>query len=194
MSWSASSGATSYGIGVLYMQTNTLVVDAFTSSTSELASGLTAGRTYRWNVAATNSSGTSAYTTPLYFTTPSGPVIPATPTNPSPGSTTSPGPTTSSTTVTMSWSASSGATSYGIGVREMVTNTLVLGTFPSPYTTLFRSLTAGRTYRWNVAATNSSGTSAYTTPLYFTTPSGPAIPPTPTNPSPGSTTDRKSVV
>src|SRR5205085_449099 len=180
MSWSASSGATSYGIGVRDMVTNTLVVDTFTSSTSYQASGLTAGRTYRWNVAATNSSGSSAYTTPLYFTTPSATAIPPTPTNPSPGTTTSPGPTTASTTVTMSWSASSGATSYGIGVRDMTTNTLVVDTFTSSTSYTASNLTAGRTYRWNVAATNSAGTSAYTTPVYFTTPSGPVIPTTPT--------------
>ncbi len=101
LSWSASSGATSYGVGVRDMVTNT----------------------YRWNVNAVNSTGGSAYTTPRYFTMAAAATIPATPTNPSPGSTSSPGPTMSGTSVTLSWSASSGATSYGVGVRDMVTNT-----------------------------------------------------------------------
>ena len=119
------------------MVTNVLVVDTNTSSINYTASGLVAGRTYKWNVAASNSAGTSAYTTPLYFTTPA--AVPATPANPSPGSTSSPGPTTASTTVTMSWSASSGATSYGIGVRDMVTDTLIVDT-----TTTSTSYTAMR--------------------------------------------------
>jgi hypothetical protein len=184
MSWNASSGATSYGIGVRDMVTNSLVVDTTTASTSHTASGLVAGRTYRWNVAAINSSGTSSYTTPLYFTTPGGIAIPPKPTNPFPGLTSSPGTTTASTTVTLSWNASSGATSYGLGVRDMVTNTLVVDTFTTSTSFSTTNLVAGRTYKWNVAAISSAGTSAYTTPLYFTTPG--ATPTTPGNRSPGS--------
>jgi hypothetical protein len=91
------------------------------------------------------------------------------PTNPNPGSTSSPGPTMSSSTVTLSWGASSGATYYDLGVRDMVTNQLVVDT-----TTSSRSysvtLTPGRQYRWNVAACNSAGCSSFTTALYFKTP------------------------
>ncbi|MCX6981422.1 MAG: peptidoglycan DD-metalloendopeptidase family protein, partial [Verrucomicrobia bacterium] len=87
MSWSASTGATSYGIGVRDMVTSVLVVDTNTSSTSYTASGLTPGRTYRWNVNAANSAGGSAYTTPLYFTTPTTqPVLSVSPTSATPSS------------------------------------------------------------------------------------------------------------
>jgi hypothetical protein len=71
LSWSASPGATSYGVAVRDVVTNTLVVDTTTTSTSYTATNLEAGKTYRWNVAALSSAGSSAYTVPLYFQTPS---------------------------------------------------------------------------------------------------------------------------
>jgi hypothetical protein len=51
------------------MISNQLVVDTTTSGTFYVA-GLSAGRRYRWNVAACNSAGCSSFTTPLYFQTP----------------------------------------------------------------------------------------------------------------------------
>lgn len=149
------------------MSTNLLVVDTTTSSTSYSVS-LNASRSYRWNVAACNSAGCSSYTTPLYFQTPSV-TIPAMPGNTSPGSLSSPGPVQSSTTVQLSWSAVSGATSYSLGVRDMTTNLLVVDTTTSSaaYNVV---LSPGRRYRWNVAACNAAGCSSFTSPLYFQTP------------------------
>jgi len=46
-----------------------LVVDVQVNGTSRTVS-LTAGRSYRWNVAACNRSGCSRYTGALYFRTP----------------------------------------------------------------------------------------------------------------------------
>jgi hypothetical protein len=183
LSWSASSGATSYSFGVRDMITNQLVVDTTTSGTSYTA-GLSASKPYRWNVAACNSAGCSSFTAPLYFQTPGSVPVPAMPTNPSPGSTSSPGPTMSSSNVTLSWSASSGATSYSFGVRDMITNQLVVDTTTSG-TSYSAGLSAGKPYRWNVAACNSAGCSSFTTPLYFQTPG--SVPSTPNSPSPGST-------
>jgi hypothetical protein len=111
---------------------------------------------------------------------------PATPANPSPGSTSSPGPTTAGSSVTLTWSASSGATSYGLGVRDLATNILVVDTNVGG-TSFTANLSAGKQYRWNVNACNSTGCSTYTTPLYFQTPSAVSVPATPTNTSPGST-------
>jgi len=169
LSWGTVSGATYYSLGVRDMNTDVLVVSTTTTSASYTAS-LTADSQYRWNVAACNSTGCSAYTQRLYFQTPPDAVpIPAIPTNPSPGTVSSPGPTTSSTSVTLSWSAPSGATSYGVGVRDMNTNLLVVSTTTTS-TSYTASLTAGGQYRWNVTACNSTGCSSYTTSLYFQTP------------------------
>ncbi|HSW29416.1 MAG TPA: hypothetical protein VLH75_08055 [Longimicrobiales bacterium] len=187
LSWSASAGATSYSFGVWDMGTNTLVVDVTNHTSTSYTANLSSGRQYRWNVSACNSAGCSSYTTQLYFQTPSAVTIPPTPGSPSPGSTSSPGPTQSSNNVTLSWSASAGATSYSFGVRDMGTNTLVVDVTNHTSTSYTANLSSGRQYRWNVSACNSAGCSSYTTPLYFQTPSAVTIPPTPGNPSPGST-------
>jgi len=94
---------------------------------------------------------------------------PPIPTNPTPGSTISPGPTTSSSTVTLIWSASVGATSYGVSVRDIAANALVVSTTTTT-TSYTASLSVGKQYRWNVNACNSAGCSSYTTVLYFQTP------------------------
>ncbi len=184
MSWSASPGATYYDIGVRDIATGALVVDTTTANASYTAT-LTAGKAYRWNVAAGNATGLSSYTTVRYFQTPTVVVIPATPTNPVPGTASSPGPIQASSTVTMSWSASPGATYYDIGVRDIATGALVVDTTTAnaSYTT---ALTAGKTYRWNVAAGNATGLSSYTAVRYFQTPG--TKPLKPTNPSPGNIT------
>jgi len=170
ISWSASSGATSYSFGIRDMGTNQLVVDVTNHSSTSYTANLSAGKQYRWNVSACNSAGCSSYTSQLYFQTPAAVTTPATPANPSPGSSSSPGPTTSSRTVTISWSASTGATSYSFGIRDIATNQLVVDVTNHTSTSHTASLTAGKQYRWNVSACNSAGCSSYTTPLYFRTP------------------------
>ena len=102
--------------------------------------------------------------------------VPATPTSPSPGTTSSPGPVQSSSTVTLSWGASSGATYYDVGVVDVASGAMVASGYPTA-TSFTATLTAGKTYRWNVAADNTAGESAFTTVLYFQTPG--TIPPTP---------------
>jgi hypothetical protein len=185
LSWSTSTGATYYDIGVRDVATNNLVVNTTTSSTSYTAN-LSAAKGYKWNVAAGNTAGESSFTTPLYFQTPAAITIPATPAGPSPGSMTSPGPTQSGNSVVLNWSASAGATYYDIGVRDLATNNLVVST-TSTSTSYTANLSAGGSYKWNVAAGSTAGESSFTTPLYFQTPAAATIPATPNNPSPGAT-------
>lgn len=101
--------------------------------------------------------------------------IPSMPTGTNPGSTRSPGPILSSRTVTLDWNSVSGATYYEVGVKDIASGTLVVDdqTTSSKYTV---TLAAGREYRWDVAAGNSSGLSGYTDELYFQTPSAVTIP------------------
>jgi hypothetical protein len=92
------------------------------------------------------------------------------PANTRPGTTTPVGPTQPSRTVTLNWDAVSGATGYGVGVRDEGTKQLVVSTTVSTnsYTA---ALSAGRQYRWNVTSClNGQCLSNYTTPLYFQTP------------------------
>ena len=184
LNWSAPGGATSYGLGVRDIASGTLVVNTTVDSASYTAS-LAAGRQYRWNVNACNGAGCSSYASDLYFQTPTAVTIPATPTGLNPGSSSSPGPTLASSTVTLNWSAPGGATSYGLGVRDIASGTLVVNTTvdSASYTA---SLAAGRQYRWNVNACNSAGCSSYAADLFFQTSTAVTIPATPTGLNPGS--------
>jgi hypothetical protein len=174
-SWTASSGALAYSLAARNLTTNALEVNVVISSTS-YSKALTAGTSYRWDVAACGttdcSSAVSPYTPLLYFTTP-GATTPSMPLNPSPGSQTSPGPALGSNNVTFSWSASSGALAYSLAARNLTTNVLQVNVVISS-TSFSTTLTAGTPYRWDVAACGttdcSSVVSPYTPLEYFRTP------------------------
>lgn len=119
----------------------------------------------------------------LLLVAPAAFAAPAMPTNASPGTITGPGPTLSSATVSLSWSAVSGATSYRVAVRDLISNALVVDTSTTAagYTA---SLSPAHPYRWNAAACSSSGCSSYTTALYFQTAAA-SLPLVPTNTAPG---------
>lgn len=95
---------------------------------------------------------------------------PAIPTGLTPGGTASPGPTLTTLAPVLSWTAVSGATQYGVAVRDLSTNTLIVDTTVTG-TSYTASIVAGRAYRWNVNACNSSGCSSYPSAVYFTAPS-----------------------
>src|ERR1022692_3845513 len=188
LSWGASTGATSYEVAVRDIASGSLVIDTTTSFTSYSAS-LSAGKTYHWDVAAINSTGESSFTTALYFQTPSAVTIPASPTGLSPGSSSNPGPTQSGSSVTLSWNASTGATTYEVAVVDVATGSFVVDTTTSS-TSYTANLTAGKVYRWNVAAGNSGGQSSFTTPARSSqTPSAVTTPASPTGLSPGSSSN-----
>lgn len=102
-------------------------------------------------------------------------VTPATPSSPSPGTSSSPGPTQASSTVTLSWGATTGATYYDLGVVDVATGSFVVNTTTTS-TSYPVTLTAGKTYKWNVAAADSAGDGTFTTVLYFQTPSATVTP------------------
>ncbi len=193
LSWGSVSGATYYGLGVRDMASNQLVVSTTVNNTSYAVSLKDTGQ-YRWNVAACNNTGCSDFTTPLYFMTPAAqppamPSVPKTPVANGPGNLSSPGPTLSATSVTLSWGSVSGATYYGLGVRDMASNQLVVSTTVNN-TSYAVSLKDTGQYRWNVAACNNTGCSDFTTPLYFMTPAAqppamPSVPKTPVANGPG---------
>ncbi len=103
---------------------------------------------------------------------------PAAPTNPSPAS----GATASSLTPTLSWSASTGATSYDVYFGTSSSPAIAGTTTGESYSP--GALTAGGTYYWKVVAKNSAG-SASSAVLSFTTPS--STTPSSTTPPPVST-------
>lgn len=112
----------------------------------------------------------------------------------SPGSGSSPGTTISTTTPTLSWNAVSGAGYYGVYVRDMVANVLVVdddcATTGTSYTVSSGILSNGGQYRWNIIAYQSCGSTCQSnaaSPLYFQI-SGGCTPPSDPTPTFGNTT------
>ena len=168
LSWNASSGATSYNVKRATVSGGPYTTIFSPTSTSYTNTGLTNGTTYFYVVSAVNASGESGNSSQVSATPQ--PAIPPVPT----GLTATPG----STQVSLSWNASSGATSYNVK-RATVSG--------GPYTTVFSptstsytntGLTNGTTYFYVVSAVNASGESGNSSQVSATP--QPAIPPVPT--------------
>ncbi len=104
----------------------------------------------------------------------------------SPGSTSSPGPSESDLTPSFTWAAVSGATGYGLYIRDITTDILIYNnpggsktgtsfTLPSGYLS-----NNGHSFRWAMTSIHSSGESGQSSYRYFSTP---ALPVTPNAPS-----------
>jgi hypothetical protein len=154
LSWSASTGATSYNVKRSTTNNGPYTQLASPSSSSYTDSSLTNGTTYFYVVSAVNSSGESANSAQASATpaAPSAPaVVPAAPT----GLSANPG----NTQATLTWSATSGATSYH--VKRSTTSGGPYTQVGAPTSTSYNdtSLTNGTTYYYVVSALNSSGES-----------------------------------
>ncbi len=161
VSWTAVSGATSYTLQYKTSAATTWTTVSGITTTSRALTGLAASTTYNYQVSATCSSGTSAYSAASSFTT-SGTTSCGVPAGLAASSITSSG-------ATVSWTAVSGATSYTLQYKTSAATTW---TTVSGITTTSRALTgltASTTYNYKVSATCSSGTSAYSTAASFTT-------------------------
>ncbi|RKP53164.1 glycoside hydrolase [Cohnella endophytica] len=153
LSWTASSGATSYTVkrattsGGPYTAVATGV-----TSTTYANTGLTNGTTYYYVVSAVNGVGESANSSQVSVT-PTAPQLPAAPT----GLIAAAG----NAQATLSWTASSGATSYT--VKRAATSggpytAVATGVTTTSYTNT--GLTNGTTYYYVVSAVNAVGESA----------------------------------
>ena len=153
LTWTASSGATSYTVlratvsGGPYTSVATGV-----TTTSFTNTGLSNGTTYFFVVRAVNGAGTSGNSNQASATPTAGTMVPPAPTNLT--------ATAGNAQVALAWTASSGATSYTV-LRATVSG--------GPYTSVATGLTTtsftntglsnGTTYFFVVRAVNSAGTS-----------------------------------
>jgi len=142
LSWSASSGATSYN---LYR--NGTNVRAGITGTSVTDAGLTNGTTYSYQVSGTNAAGEGSRSSTVSATPVGGPTLPVAPT----GLSASAG----NAQISLTWNAVSGATSYnlyrnGTRVKTGLTGTSVTDT----------GLANGTSYAYQVSATNAAGEGA----------------------------------
>ena len=168
LSWNASTGADSYGVQVSSDPGFTTLVYNQTgiTTTSTNVTGLTGNTVYYWRVNATNTGGTSSWSGSFSFTTTAG-SPPLAPTLSSPAS----GTTNVSRTPTLTWNASSGATSYRVqvstdpGFATFIYNQANIATTSTTVTGLGSRVT----YYWRVNATNTYGTSAWSAIWNFKT-------------------------
>jgi len=169
LSWSASSGATSYTVQVSISNAfNSFAYNQTVTTTSAtVSSALAANTVYYWRVSATNAGGTSAFSTVSSFTTAAAPAPPPAPTLASPAN----AATGVAVPATLSWNAATGATSYRVQVSTGSTfATLFLDRMGVTTTsTSVSGLAASTVYYWRVSATNAGGSSAFSAARSFTT-------------------------
>ena len=183
--WSPVSDATGYGLYIrdmtasgtplIYPNASGITANPLTGSSFTIPSGiLIAGHNYRWNMTSfVGATEGSAVSTVLYFQTPVSPPQTIYPSG---------GITVSSLTPTFSWNSASGATGYGLYIRDMTASGTPLiypnasGITASPltgssFTIPSGILIAGHNYRWNMTSFvgSTEGTSVSTV-LYFQTP------------------------
>jgi hypothetical protein len=161
LSWSASTGATSYDVYFGTASSPPLATN--TSGTSYAPATLSGGTLYYWRVVAKNSGGSASSATWSFTTQVAAPAL-ASPANGATGVPLMP---------TLSWSASTGATSYDVyfgtsSSPPLATNTSGTGYAPA-------TLTAGTLYYWRIVAKNSGGSASSAT-WSFTTLAAPPAP------------------
>jgi Ice-binding-like/Bacterial Ig-like domain len=167
LSWLASTGASTYRLQVSTSSSfaTTVYNDSTITGTSRPITGLAIGTTYYWRVNAKNVAGTSAYSTRSFTTFT---IVPALqpPTLVAPAN----AAVNISTSPTLSWNASTGATTYRLQVDTsgVFANTVFDDSTLTGLSQPVASLTNGKTYYWRVNAKNSAGTSAYSTTWHFT--------------------------
>ncbi len=155
LSWTTVSGATTYSV---YRSTSsgnegTTPVAANLAGTSFVNTGLTNGATYFFVIRAVNAAGTSNPSNELSAMPAAAVAIPAPPANLA--------AIAGNSQVSLSWTASSGATSYNIycGTLPGAENTTPIATNITGATYTDGNLTNGTTYYYEVAAVNTAGAS-----------------------------------
>jgi fibronectin type 3 domain-containing protein len=152
LNWNASAGATSYHVKRSTTSGGETQISAPTSNTFT-DTGLSNGTKYFYVVSAVNSNGESANSSEVNAT----PTAPATP----PAMPTGLQATAGNAQVSLSWNASTSATSYNVK-RSTVTGGPFSTSLASPTATNFvdTTVTNGTTYFYVVSAVNASGESA----------------------------------
>ena len=160
LNWSASSGATGYNVKYGTTSGGPYPTVIYTTNTNYTVTGLTNGTPYYFVVTAVNSAGESGYSNQA-SATPSAPLQP-------PIAPTNLAAVAGNGQVSLSWSASYGATSYNI--YESTTSggpyTKINSTTNTNYTVT--GLTNGATYYFVVTAVNSAGESGYSNEVGMT--------------------------
>jgi hypothetical protein len=168
LTWTASTGATSYHLKRATTSGGPYAQVGSTTATGYADTGLTNGTEYFYVVSGVNTAGESTNSTPASSTpTAQASAVPAVPT--------ALAATAGNQQISLSWTASSGATSYHVK-RAMVSG----GPYsqvgaPTSNTFLNAGLANGTTYYYVVSALNTTGESANSNPASATPSSAPDV-------------------
>jgi fibronectin type 3 domain-containing protein len=164
VSWSSVSGATSYKVYRATSASDSYTYIEDSTSTSYTDAGLSANTTYYYKVSASNGYGESAQSSSTYATT-SGSSSGSAPSAPTGITATA----ASSSSITVSWSSVSGATSYKVYRATSVSDsyTYIEDSTSTSYTDA--GLSANTTYYYKVSASNGYGESAQSSSTSATT-------------------------
>ena len=168
LSWSSVKGAASYHLQVsLSSSFSTTGVDqSGLTNTTFSASGLRADTIYYWRVEAIDPGGSGGWSSTWSFRTLSS--TPSTPTLSSPPN----NATSQATTLTLSWAAATGATSYYLQVATNSSFASGLAFVDSALTSTSKQLTAlaeNTVYYWRVRGRNTGGYGQWSSTYAFTT-------------------------
>jgi hypothetical protein len=163
LKWSGVSGATSYKVQVSTDIGFTTITDSGTQTDSSRAVSLVNNTGYFWHVRAISPDDTSAWSTEYKFYT-----VPATPilSSPSNGSTGLP------VKDTLKWGGVSGATFYNVQISKdsnFTSESLSINDTALSSLKIVSGLSNGRKYFWRVNASNTNGSSAWSSRWKFTT-------------------------
>ena len=165
LTWTASAGATSYTVYRAASAAGPFTTSVGTSATASFSNtGLTAATAYYYQVSASNTTGTSADSATATATTQAAPVAPVAPVSVV-------ATAASASQINLTWTASSGATSYTIYRAASAAGpfTTVAGT-SSTASYSNTGLAASTAYFYQVTASNATGTSALSATATATTP------------------------
>lgn len=160
LSWAAVTGAVNYTVQYKTTAASTWNTLANTANTSVSLTGLAASTAYSWQVRANCSTSNTAYTGSTFNTIAAS--VCAAPSNLASSN-------IASTTVTISWTAVSGAFNYTIEVKTASASSWIsLGTTTATIVNI-SGLTAGTIYDWRIKTNCSTGSSSYTQSQFTTT-------------------------
>lgn len=176
LTWTTSAGAASYNVyrGTTPGGEATVPVATGLSSASYQDSAVVNGTTYYYQVAAVNSVGTSGLSAEVSATPKSSQVAPPAPTGVS--------ATAGDAKVTLSWTASAGATSYNVFCGSVAGGEVVtpIASVTTGTSFVHTGLTNGSTYFYTVKAVNAVGSSDASLEVSATPKSGQVVPAVPT--------------
>jgi hypothetical protein len=166
LAWNGSANTATYRVQLATdsLFTGIILNDSTVTSASRQVNSLAGGTKYYWRVNAKNTSGTSAYSPTWNFTTSSG--APPTPVLISPPNLAG----CQFTTLTFSWAASSGATSYRFQLAaDQAFTAIVVDTTITGTTKQVSNLAGNTAYSWRVSAGNGFGSSPFSARWAFGT-------------------------